>query len=404
MSQPSLHDGPGATSDHPSDEAVPFLFVINSLGAGGAERSLADILPHLYTVGVRPIVACFKSPDVGFEQEVRADGTDVRVLPGASLMSHVRDLRNIIKRERPRLVYTALFDAHLAGRLAAAGTGVPVLSNLTNVAYDPARYADPNVNGRRLQLLRYVDGWTARHLTSHFHAVSGAVKTSAVSSLGVAPQDITVVHRGRHRQRLGRPGADRRARVRSTLGLDSSALVVITVGRQEYQKGQRYLLEAVPGLADRFPNVEIMIVGRQGHASSELASLVTSLDIEDRVRFLGHRDDVPDLLAASDVFAFPSVYEGLGGANIEAMALGLPLVASDIAALREVVEVGGNGILVPPADPAALENALGDLLADPDLRRAYGVRSEEIFASSFDAEQSIPRTVDLMLDIAKRPI
>jgi len=397
-SQPELERGAAGIRRSDNDETI--LFVINSLGAGGAERSLADILPHLHDVGIRPIVACFKSPDVGFEEEVRNEGTDVRVLPGDSMVSHIRELRRIIRQERPRLVYTALFDAHLAGRLAAARTGVPLLSNLTNVAYDPARYADPNVNGRRLQLLRHVDGWTARHLTTHFHAVSGAVKSAAVSALGVAPHDITVVYRGRSRERLGRPGADRKARVRGALGLGASSPVVITVGRQEYQKGQRYLLEAVPGLANRFPTIEVLIVGRKGHATSELAALTASLNIESRVRFLGHRSDVPDLLAAADVFVFPSVYEGLGGANIEAMALGLPLVVSDIPALREVVEIGGNGILVPPADPVTLETAIADLLSDAELRQSYGRRSEEIFATKFDAAHSIPRTVDLMLDVA----
>ncbi len=377
-----------------------FLFVINSLGAGGAERSLANILPYLHETGVRPIVACFKTPDVGFEQEVRDAGTDVRVLPGRRLAGRIRDLRKIIRDEHPELVYTALFDAHLAGRLAAVGTGVPVLCNLTNVAYDPARYSDPNVNERRLRVLRVIDGWTARHLATHFHAVSGAVKTSAVASLGVPPEAVTVIHRGRDKQLLGTASPARKARVRASLGMDADAPVVITVGRQEYQKGHRHLLEAVPALADRFPNVEVLIVGREGHTSSELQMLTTSLEIGDRVRFMGHRTDVADLLAAADVFVFPSVYEGLGGASLEAMALSLPIVASDIPALHEVVEADTNGIFVPPGDAFALQTAISRLLADPDLRERFGSNSRMIFERDFDAKESIPRTVDLMNRIA----
>ncbi|MDJ0953325.1 MAG: glycosyltransferase family 4 protein [Acidimicrobiia bacterium] len=381
-------------------EGRTFVFVINSLGAGGAERSLADILPHLPERGVHPLVVCFKAPEVGFEREVRDAGTEVVVLPSGGLLRHIRPLRRIIRRRRPALVYTALFDAHFVGRLAAVGTGVPVLSNLTNVAYDPARFADPRVNTRKLRMLRTIDGWTARHLTAHFHAVSGAVKDSAVTHLGIAGDDVTVVYRGRGRERLGAPGPERRRAVREKLGIPQQAPVVVTVGRQEYQKGHRHLLAAVPALREQFPDLVVLIVGREGHCTGDLCAIVAELQIEEHVRFLGHRTDVADLLSAADVFAFPSVYEGLGGANLEAMAMGLPMVVSDIPALREVVAEGENGLLVPPGDPDALGGAIAGLLADPELRTRYGTRSIEIYEESFQATESIPRTVDLMVRVA----
>ncbi|MGA9596129.1 MAG: glycosyltransferase, partial [Acidimicrobiia bacterium] len=93
---------------------------------------------------------------------------------------------------------------------------------------------------------------------------------------------------------------------------------------------------------------------------------------------------------------------GLGGACLEALAMGLPLVVSDIAALREVVTNGDNGMLVPPADPVALGDAAAVLLADPELRRRYGHRSMAVFAERFDAEDAIPQAIDLMLRVARR--
>jgi glycosyltransferase involved in cell wall biosynthesis len=383
-------------------QARTFVFLINSLGAGGAERSLADILPHLPERGVRPLVACFKSVDVGFEQEVRRAGTEVVILPGRSIPMLAWQLRKLVRRAQPSLLYTALFDAHVVGRLAAMGTGIPVLSNLTNVAYDPARYADPNVNARKLEVLRVIDGWTARHLTAHFHAVSGAVKDSAVEHLGIAPEDVTVVYRGRGRGRLGMPGPERRGAVRISLGIAADAPVLITVGRREYQKGQQYLIEALPNLLANHPGLVVLIAGRDGHASQQLADLAADLGVEDAVRFLGHRSDIGDLLSAADVFVFPSVYEGLGGASLEALAMGLPLVVSDIAPLREVVIPGENGTLVPPADAASLAGAVSELLADPGLRRRYGERSMAIFGERFDENDAIPQSIDLMLRVARR--
>ncbi len=378
-----------------------YVFVINSLGAGGAERSLADILPHVRERGVHPLVVCFKAPDVGFEREVREAGTEVVVLRSNGLLGHMRRLRRILKKRQPALVYTALFDAHLVGRMASIGTGIPVLSNITNVNYDPARFRDPNVNARKLRILQMIDGWTSRHLTDHFHAVSGAVKDSAVDSLRVSADDVTVVHRGRGRERLGLPSDERRAKVRADLGIEPAAPVLITVGRQEYQKGQRYLLEAVPTIAAKWPDLVVLVVGREGHVTGLLRTLTSELGIGGSVRFLGHRTDVGDLLNAADLFIFPSVYEGLGGSNLEAMAMGLPLVVSDIPALREVVTEGENGTLVPAEDPNALAAAVDGLLADPSLRARYGRRSIEMYEERFQSVVSIPRSVDLMQRVAR---
>ncbi len=120
-----------------------------------------------------------------------------------------------------------------------------------------------------------------------------------------------------------------------------------------------------------------MVAGREGHASAALGDQIARLGLDDRVRLLGHRSDVAEVLSAADLFVFPSVYEGLGGALIEALALGLPIVASDLPALREVVRPGENADLVSPTDSAALAAAVVALLDDPARRRAYGARSRQ---------------------------
>ena len=118
------------------------------------------------------------------------------------------------------------------------------------------------------------------------------------------------------------------------------------------------------------------------------------------MRFLGHRDDAPEVLAAADVFVFPSLYEGLGGALIEAMALGLPIVASDLPAIREVVEPGSNALLVEPGSPADLADAIVALADDPERRRRMGARSRAIFEDRFTLERSARRMLDLFERVA----
>ncbi len=377
-----------------------YLFVINSFLAGGAERSLLEMLPRLVDHGVTPIIACLHYRDVGFEEEVRAAGFDVRLLEGETRLGKIRSLRRLIRQEKPALVYTSLFDADLAGRVAALGCGVPVMSNLANTAYDPVRLADPNVNPGKLRLVRMVDGFTARRMTDHFHAVSEAVKDSTVANLGVAPHRITVVKRGRDLERLGVRSDQRRRSVRNALGLGHGDEVIVTVGRQEYQKGQRYLIEAMVAVVAERPDARLLIVGREGHSTAELAGRVADLGLGDHVTFLGHRADVADVMAASDVFAFPSLYEGLGGALIEAMALGLPIVASDIPALREVVVPGVNADLAPATNTVAWSRLLIDLLADPERLRRYGSASRDRFDEEFRAEVAVERMIDLFAAVA----
>ena len=279
------------------------------------------------------------------------------------------------------------------------GTSAAVLTSLVNTPYDPVRLQDPNVRSTRLRALKQIDGWTARHLTAHFHAISHAVKESAVKDLGIRPHRVTVIERGRDTVRLGDPGPERRARSRRALGIDEADRVLVNVGRQEFQKGQRDLLEAVALLAKR-PNLVLLIAGRRGHASQDLDRAVHDLGLEDRVRFLGHREDVPELLAAADLFVFPSLYEGLGGALIEAMALAVPVVTSRIDAIEEVVEGGRGAALVAPGRPAELAAAIADLLDDPVRARALGDRGRSIFLERFTLDRSADRMVQLYRSLA----
>jgi glycosyltransferase involved in cell wall biosynthesis len=227
------------------------------------------------------------------------------------------------------------------------------------------------------------------------------VKEAAVADLGIPPERITVIERGRDPERLGRPSPARRARARRAVGLRDGEVLLLNVGRQEFQKGQEHLLEAFAALAERRPRLRLLVAGRKGHATPRLEAAVRRLGLDGAVRFLGHREDVPELLAAADVFVFPSLYEGLGGALIEAMALGLPIVASDLPAIREVVEEGRNAILVPPASPSELAQAIDSLVDDPSRRAAMGARSREIFEERFTLERSVERMVELYRRVAR---
>lgn len=370
------------------------LHVINQLGPGGAERSLEDLVGPLADQGVQISIACVRPVAPEYLDDF-VPPCPLQSLEGTNLVAKALKLRKRLKSAPPDVVHTTLFEANLVGRLAAAGLGVPVVSSLVNTEYEPVRRRDPNVNSLKLTLVQNLDRWTGRFLTRHFHAITGAVRRSAVRRLGYHPDRITVIPRGRDPRRLGRPSPERRLRVRESLGLAADAEVVLHVGRHEFQKGHEHLLRAASLLAPHRPNLRVLAAGRRGNTSPLLDRLHEDLGLGETVRFLGSRPDVADLLAAADVFAFPSLYEGLGGSVIEAMALGLPVVASDLPALREVVEDGRNAVLVPSANPEALAEAIEQLLDDQECAHRYGVRSREIFLERFTIDTSAQALAEL---------
>jgi glycosyltransferase involved in cell wall biosynthesis len=227
------------------------------------------------------------------------------------------------------------------------------------------------------------------------------VKAHAVEKLHIQEERITVVERGRDPARLGRPSRERRERARRSLGLTDDDEVVVTLGREEYQKGQRYLLEAVAAVAARRPQLVGLLAGKAGSESERLRAWHAGSGLGDRFRFLGHRDDAPELLAAADLFVLPSLFEGFSGVLIEAMALGLPIVASDIPAIREVVEPGRNAVLVDPASSEALVTGIESLLDSRVQRQAYGERGRSIFEERFTLERSTSRMVELYRRLAE---
>lgn len=383
------------------------LHVIDALGmGGGAEHSLAAILPELRKRGVVSTLACLDPRVGGLEERLRSEGFPVTLLSGRTLFGKALALRRLIRSAGPDLVHATLVRSCLVARFASVGfsratPGPPLVNSLVNTPYDPVRVRQLRVARWKLAVLRTVDGMTARHLVERFHAVSGAVADAAAADLGIDRERITVVYRGRPVTGGGGAafgGQGVRTEIRRALDLSGEAPVLLNVGRQDHQKAQAVLVRALPEILEEHPGAVAWIAGRDGSASEELAGTIESLGLASKVRLLGHREDVRELLEAADLFVFPSLYEGVGGAAIEAMAVGLPVVAADIPPMREVV--GGEcGVLTPPGEPEPLAIAVSRLLADDDRRKALGAAGRRRFLERHDLEVIADATVALYREV-----
>ena len=183
-----------------------------------------------------------------------------------------------------------------------------------------------------------------------------------------------------------------RGEVRSELGI-GDGFMVLSTGRLAEQKGLEYLIRAARLLRDDMPETRIVLAG-DGPLREKLSRLVSDLGVETTVAVLGHRSDVGDLLAASDLVALPSLWEGLSISLLEAMAAGKPVVTTSIGSNREVTDDGEAAALVPPKDPEALSAAIRSLAADPSRLQELGTRGQQVQRERY----ALPRMLDAYMD------
>jgi glycosyltransferase involved in cell wall biosynthesis len=267
------------------------------------------------------------------------------------------------------------------GARAARQVGVPVVIQTQHL---PWLLAAPRKSKRFFVGIKPVD---------RLICVSEAQR-STYERIGVPAELLRTVPNG---VRPRGPGPGRRE-ARRTLGLAEDRLVVLNVGRLTVMKGQRYLVEAVPRLAERFPGLAVVILG-QGHLHEQLEAQAAALGVSEHVHLAGHRTDARLLLDAADVFVLPSRHEGMPLAVLEAMDARLPVVGTRVIGTDEVVQDGETGRLVRPGDPDALACALADLLADPELRRRYADAGRRRYLERFTAQRMADETAGVYEEV-----
>jgi len=318
---------------------------------GGTERALLQLLGGLDRARWRPVL--FHSAVPGAMQlrdEAVAVGVPAHAIPHANGPSAgiagIAPLVRALRRER-----AMVFHAHQIWSLSCR-YGI-VAAALARV---PARIATAQLFVEMPPLLG-IDlqhGLLTRCLHRHI-AVSGFVAERLRGRFAVPASKITIVPNAAATSGDVRP--DPRLRAELTQGLTKS--LVLTVARLDAQKGITHLLDAAAGVPEA-----IFAIAGDGPDRASLEAHASSLGITDRVRFLGHRRDVPALLAAADLFVLPSLHEGLPLAALEAMAAGVPVIATAIGGTSEIVRDGETGTLVPPADGVALAAAITRALSN----------------------------------------
>jgi glycosyltransferase involved in cell wall biosynthesis len=330
------------------------LLLIKGLGRGGAEQLLANAIPHLDR-SVYSFEVAYLLPDRD-ELVAELEAMDLRVtcLHGARGAGWLARLRALVSEREIDLV-------HAHSPYAAVGARLALPRNL------PFAYTEHNVWQRYHPATR-----TANMITfprnDHVFAVSGEVRRSIGYPHWLRFRRMPRVETLYHGPGiLPAPNGQAAREVRHELGVPTRAPLVGTVANFKPFKGHDNLLHAATIVRQTLPDARFVVVG-QGQLEEEVRTLANDLELEDTVTFTGYRPDAAAIMAALDVFALPSRYEGLPIALLEAMSLGIPSVATRVGGVPEVI-ADGAGVLVPPQDPRALADAIVSLLNDPGRRR-----------------------------------
>ncbi len=356
---------------------------MNSLFTGGAEYSSLAFYGWMRAQGHEVKVIILKQADPRYDPE--QFGLVVTRLTATGKWQQWREAMRQLHDFRPQVVHSVLFDANLLGRWCRMAMRSFVhIESLVNEMYSPHRYHDPQVTPLKLTAYRVLDWVTQLAGVDHYHANGVSVAQHYQQKLGISPSRITVIPRGRSvNPWVG--NQEEQGKVRKELGTATRQLWV-NLARHEYQKGQDSLLEALARLGQSAAHIHLVVVGREGKLTPVLREKIKQLKIEEHVTLLGHRTDVARLLAAADVFVFPSRFEGLPGALIEAEAAGLPIIASDIPNTREVVSEYENALLFPVDDVENLSGQMSRLLNDEVMRKSFGAKSLQLFENQFSIE------------------
>lgn len=325
----------------------------------------------------------------------RLEEAGVSILTDSDLVrkiSPVQDMRSLLRmtslfqRIRPQIVHTHTSKAGILGRFAAALARVPVVVHTPHGHVFHGYFAGPET-----KLFIILERLAARSTDRIIMLTDGEKKDHLRFRIAPEKKFITI-HSGVDLAPFTPDRIDS-VSAREDLGIPLSCPVVGTVGRLTEVKGHRYLLEAASLILKEKPDTWFVILG-SGELKSDLKHLAASLGIDGRVIFSGWRSDVAPVLSAFDLFAFPSLNEGMGKALVEAMAMGLPVIASRTGGIPDLVKDGRNGLLIPPADSRALASSILDLLSDHEKRNRMGKRGKT--KASFFGTDSMIDKIDLL--------
>jgi glycosyltransferase involved in cell wall biosynthesis len=363
------------------------------MAVGGAQRVLLDQADWFHAHGHRVVAAFFYDRD-GLQQEWQSRCSyplyNLEAFkPGVGnlrqmvhFLQSLRRLWRLLRTEHFDIIETFTLHSNMPGMILSWLADIPV-----RMATHHGKVGNVSRWQERLHLL------IIGRIASVIIAVSTEVRDHVALS-GIDPRKIIVIPNG---IKPSTPNLKEQAELRREFGLYKDQIVLISVGRLVYQKAHSVLINAVQEILVQRPEVMLYIAG-EGPLRRELEQQIGAFGLSDQICLLGNRNDVPGLLSIADIFVLPSRWEGLPMALLEAMGIGLPIVATQVEGVNGVLQQNIQGFLVPSEDDRALAEALLKLIKNPQLRIKMGLKSRKRVGEAYTTDIMCEKYLTVMMD------
>jgi glycosyltransferase involved in cell wall biosynthesis len=369
----------------PKTQRRRVCLVIDHLGMGGAQRQMIELAKRLPPEHWQPVVVSLSTEKTVFASELRAAGIPCHLIDqrGAADWRCLFRLTRLMRRMKPAVVHTWLFTADTYGRLAARACGIRrVVCAMRNTIDDlPWHY-------------RLVNRFLSRS-TAIVTINAEAIREGLVRAGGIPDQKIRTIHNGITLDSDEPSGSQSLPEGWPAGGGNG---VVGMVARLSPQKDHRTLLEAASQIQSEMPQASWVLIG-DGPQRAAIEGWIRDLGLQERVVMLGQRENARALMARMSVFVLSTHYEGCSNAVMEAMAAGVPVVATDVGGNRELIAHEQTGFLVPPRDAQALAQAVLKLLRDPAMAQGMGQRARARMKNEFSMESAACKTQSLYKEL-----
>lgn len=370
------------------------LIFIQGLSFGGPEKLVYDMVKHIIknqnNIKIIKLEICcydilghFAEKLIGEKQKINL--SLLKRKPGIDLFYPFK-LASLIKQKKIDVIHAHNATAWFYGTWASILTRVPIV------------YTEHDRSFPTPLRLKYFHYFFGKYATAVI-AVSKAVKENLEKYEHI--KNVKVIYNGIDPDLFKPASIEEKVLKKKQLGLNKNDFVLGNVGRMDYWKNQRILIEILPDLKKISPQIKLILVGG-GEEEGNLKKSAIKKGVKNDVIFLGQRSDVNQILKAFDIFVFPSLTEGLPLVVIEAMATGLPIVASHVGGIPELVVNGETGFLVSPTSKEEIKEAIIKLLNNPELRKEMGQIARKRFETHFSLPQMVQKYIEVYEEVVKK--
>lgn len=361
------------------------LFVIDTLNGSGAERSLVEISQHF-----KKFTPVFAHLYTGDQLKPNLEDAGIKVyslnIPGSRNFSKAaKELEKIYEKEKPDIIHSTLFRSDAVTRKLKSNFDIPLISSFVNNSYNELRFQNQPLSMQfKLKMVQLYDTYTSRKV-DYFISNSETIKQSKAKSTLVNLDKVKVIYRGRDIDKFANvEQTEDLEGLKKSLGIENKK-VLLNVSRLIERKGQLDMINAMPAILKKFPDTVLLIAGH-GVYEEKLNKRAKEVGLEKEIKVLGRRPDVPQLLAIADLFVYPSYFEGLPGALIEAMLTEKIIVCSDIPENMECVDEN-SAIIFKRGDVIDLTEKVLAAMDNEQKFEVLGKNARKIAAGKFDINQ-----------------